>query len=172
MKRAGLIGLGAFALGLIVAGAAFIGGRYLNAPDAANGSIFGSDSIRPVKAKELPPAEPDAVGLVVKREDNTLSIGTHVVKFHTVRDASGQIINREAGYDGPLVEVVITHDTQIYRDVTLIGRGQPIETGMIQQMVQVATLDDIDQQTLLQVWGIRQGDRLVARTLLIMTLPS
>ncbi len=172
MRRAGAIGLGIVALGVILAGAAFIGGRYLNASNTANDSIFGGGSIQPVKAKELPAAEPDAVGLVVKREDNTLSIGTHVVKFHTVRDASGQIVNTEAGYDGPLVEVVVTHATQIYRDVTPIGRGQPIEHGVIQQVVQVAALDDIDQHMLLQVWGKREGDRLVAQAVLVMTLPA
>ncbi|MBI5564470.1 MAG: hypothetical protein HY870_06220 [Chloroflexi bacterium] len=98
-------------LGVAIAGAAFIGGRYLNAPKTAAGSIFGSASIRPAKTAELPATEPDAVGLVVKREDNTVSIGTHVVRFHTVRDASGKIVNREAGYDGPIIAVVVTHDT-------------------------------------------------------------
>jgi hypothetical protein len=171
-KRTGLIIAGVIVLIAVLAGAAFISGRYLTAPKAANGSIFGGASIRPARATELPAADPDAVGLVVKREDNTISIGTHVVKFHTVRDASGQIVNREAGYDGPVIAVVITHDTLIYRDVTPIGQGQPAGNGVIQQTVQTSSLDEIDQQTLLQVWGERQGDRIVARVLLIMSLPS
>ena len=172
MKRAELIGLGVIALGLMLAGAAYVGGRYLNNSTAANGSIFGSDSIRPVKAKELPASEPDAVGLVVKREDNILSIGTNVVKFHTVRDASGKVVNKEAGYDGPVIAVVIAHDTLLYRDVTPIGRGQAAGNGVIQQVVQSSSLDAIEQQTLLQVWGTRQGDRIVARVVLILALPG
>ena len=170
MRRATLIGLGVIAL--VLAGAAFIGGRYLNASNAANGLIFGSASIHPIKARELPAADPDAVGLVVNREDNTVSIGTHVVKFHTVRDATGQIVNKEAGYDGPVVDIVVTHDTRIYRDTTPIGPGQIASAGVIQQVVQVSSLAEIDQQTLLQVWGERQGDRLVARVVLVMSLPS
>jgi hypothetical protein len=172
VKRADMIGIGLIVLVGLLAGAAFISGRYLTAPKAAQGSIFGSASIRPAKAAELPAIEPDAVGLVVKREDNTISIGTHVVKFHTVRDASGQIVNREAGYDGPVIAVVVTHDTLIYRDVAPIGPGQAAANGMIQQQVKTSSLDEIDQQTLLQVWGKREGDRIVARVLLIMSLPS
>jgi hypothetical protein len=68
--------------------------------------------------------------------------------------------------------VVVTHDTLIYRDVTPIGPGQPAGNGVIHQTVQTSSLDEIDQQTLLQVWGERQGDRIVARVLLIMSLPS
>jgi hypothetical protein len=173
MKHKRLNIFGGVALSVLLAGAAFIGGRYLNAPDASTGSIFGDASIRPVKAAELPGTEPDAVGLVVKREDNTISIGTNVVKFHTVRDTSGKIVNREAGYDGPIVAVVVTHDTYIYRDVTPIGPGQPVsDNGLIQQAVQISSLDEIDRQMLLQVWGERQGDRIVARVMLILSLPS
>jgi hypothetical protein len=38
--------------------------------------------------------------------------------------------------------------------------------------VQTSSLDEIEQQALLQVWGKRQGDRIVAQVLLIMSLPS
>jgi hypothetical protein len=170
VKGRRVIGLGIVVLG-VLAGAAFIGGQYLNAPQVPNDSIFGNGSIRPAKATELPAGEPDVVGLVVNRADNTISVGTNVVKFHTVRDGSGQIVKREAGYAGPIVDVVVTHATQIYRDVTPIGPGQAAEKGVIQQAVAAASLNDIDQTTLLQVWGQRQGDRVVASVLVIMTLP-
>jgi hypothetical protein len=89
-----------------------------------------------------------------------------------VRDATGKIINKEVGYDGPVMAVVVTHDTGIYRDVTPIGPRPPASSGLIQQVVQTSSLDEIEQQALLQVWGKRQGDRIVAQVLLIMSLPS
>ncbi len=171
-RRRTALAVGAIVLVTILAGVAFVGGQYLHAQGQTAGSIFGSVSIGPVRARELPASEPDAVGIVVKREDNTLSIGTNVVKFHTVRDAGGKITRKEVGYDGPVIAVVVTHDTAIYRDVTPIGSGQPASSGWIQQVVQQGSLDEIDQQVLLQVWGKRQGDRIVAQLLLIMSLPS
>ncbi len=171
-RRRTALAVGAIVLVTLLAGVAFVGGQYLHAQGQTAGSIFGSVSIGPVRARELPASEPDAVGIVVKREDNTLSIGTNVVKFHTVRDASGKITSKEVGYDGPVIAVVVTHDTAIYRDVTPIGFGQPTSSGWIQQVVRSSSLDEIDQQALLQVWGKRQGDRIVAQILLIMSLPS
>ena len=157
---------------VLLVGAALIGGRYLGAPRNTVDSIFGTGSFGVARATELPATEPDAVGIVVKREDNTCSIGTNVVKFDTVRDASGKVTNRQVGYDGPVAAIVVTHATIVYRDVTPIGPGQKPANGRIQQVVQPGSLDEIAPQTLLQVWGERQGDRIVARVLLIMTLPA
>jgi hypothetical protein len=172
MKRTRLMSLGAVVLLVLLGSVAVVGGRYLSVSRATAGSIFGNPSIGAVWATELPASGPDAVGIVVKREDNTFSIGTNVVKFHTVRDASGKITNREVGYDGPIIAVVVTHDTAIYRDVTLFGPGQVASSGPVQQVVRTGSLDEIGQQTLLQVWGERQGDRIVARVILIMALPN
>ena len=167
MKWRIIVGIGAIVL---LACAAFVAGQLINHPSAESDSMLGSLSIGAKRAAELPAREPDAVGIVVRREDNTLFIGTNIVKFDTVRDVSGKITDRRIAYDGPVLEVVVTHDTMIYRDATEIDRYAG--TNQIQQVVKPGQLDEISVNAALQVWGERQGDRLIARVLVYSYLPS
>ena len=104
----------------------------------------------------------------MRREDNALFIGTNIVKFDTVRDASGKITDTRIAYDGPVLEVVTTHDTIIYRDVTEIDRQA--NARLIQQVVKPGSIGDINANAALQVWGERRGDRVIAKILLYSQL--
>ena len=70
--------------------------------------------------------------------------------------------------DGPQLEVVITPDTIIYRDVTDLTIPPDQESGereIVQQVRQVESSDDVNGNLELEVWGERRGDRIVATVL-------
>jgi hypothetical protein len=167
MKRRGTIGLGLAAVVLI--GAAFVGGRLLTRPTNST-SIFGGPSfIGRERAKDLPAETAALIGIFDHRADNSLFVGTHVTKFERRRECDTCPVQRNIAYDGPVVEVVATRDTIIYRNAT--NFDGPIVGDKIQEIVAPGTLDDIGSQALVEVWGERQGDRLVARVVLYSYLP-
>jgi hypothetical protein len=167
MRRRLLIG---GSVSVLLAIAAFVAGQLISRPVTDGNSMFGSLSIGLKRAAELPAQEPTTIGIVVRREDNALFIGTNIVKFDTVRDAGGRITDRRIAYDGPVIEIVVTHDTAVYRDVTEIDRHS--EARQIQQVIKPGQLDEIGANAALQVWGERQGDRLVARVIVYSYLQS
>ena len=172
MKRIGFLVALLIILGLLAAGA-YTAARVLGSGAEQGGGLrgFGPSMVTMDRAPELPAGEPDLVGIFVRRQDNSLYLGTGNIKFHTIRENDGAQPTFEAGYDGPVIEVVVTHDTVIYQDVT--DRDAPVkENGKIQQVVAAATLDSIAGDRLVQVWGERQGDRVLARLLVIFSPPT
>ncbi len=167
MRRRGAIGLGLAAMVLI--GAAFVGGQLLNRPTNA-ASLFGGPSfIGRERAKELPGEAAALIGIFDHRADNSLFVGTHVTKFERRRECDTCPVQRNIAYDGPVVEAVVTRDTIIYRNAT--NFDGPIVGDKSQEVVAPGKLDDIGSQALVEVWGERQGDRLVARAILYSYLP-
>lgn len=150
-----LAGLILFAL---LAGAAFIAGRLMAGETLfpPRDVVFGPNTdIGLLPPTQVPSTHPDLEGPFQRREDNSLFIaraGTN--------GPSGPV--GVAG--GPTIEVVITHDTVIYADVTsLPSPGDLIEGGMLRlQAKQVDTIEEIGDGTILMVWGEWQGDRLIA----------
>ena len=72
--------------------------------------------------------------------------------------------------DGPEIEVVVTHDTVIYREETEEpgGGGGDVKGGeyTVQQVVrQVDSLEELGKNTEVMAWGDRKGDRVVAEIL-------
>jgi hypothetical protein len=149
----------------LLGGAAFVGARMLGdqAPPAAEATgpqvirsgPHGTESLAIVRADELPPEAADVRGIVVEHQDNTLVIGTG--KF-TLNIQDDKVIT---DYDGPEVEVVVTHDTVVYRDRTdyLKDKGQD---GEIQQVVKPGTLEEIGPDSVVSAWGQERGSRLFA----------
>ncbi len=177
-RRTLWIGVGAIALVAVLAGAAFIAGRLISPPASThngNGgpglSVAGpggkfSVSIHETPAKELPTISPTVEGLVVDRQNQILSIGTGNVTMFAMSKNPGQQPTVQASYNGPVVQVVITHDTKIYKDVTPLDIQTLAKKGSnVQQVVAPGSLDDIGKNIDVQVWGSRQGDRLVADVL-------
>jgi hypothetical protein len=171
--------LGAVALVAMLGGAAFIAGRLLMpSPASQNGNggaglhIGGpggkSVNIHETKAKELPQTSPTISGIVVDRKDQILSVGTGNVKVSAMAKNEGQVPTVEASYTGPVVQVVITHDTKMYKDVTPLdpkNLSQSSGTVDVQQVLASGSLADIGKNTGVQVWGNQQGDRVVADVL-------
>src|SRR5512146_1635070 len=126
MKKSILI-LGGAILIVLLAGAAFVGARLLNGQGLPlGGPIFslgngGENSVRInskdiLPAKELPQIPADVRGLFDHRQDNSLFIGTGKVTVSVKAGPSGSV-ETSSNHDGPVVEVVVTAQTKIYKDV-------------------------------------------------------
>ena len=158
-----------FGLAILLIGvAAFVGGRMLNGNIGTvglggpnSGQVFISmNEITP--APELPTTKADITGQFVERKDNTLVM--QAVSF--AAGVGG--VSSEAPIDensGVRVEVVVTGATRIYKDVTEFPAPVNGEVHNVQQAAAEGTLDDLNTQTLLSVWGRRSGDRVIANVL-------
>ena len=150
---------------IVIGVAAFVAGRTLNGsvgnvplggPNSGQVSISIND-ITP--APELPITPADITGMFVERKDNTIIV--QAVTFGVgVGGISGDSpMDEDSGIQ---VEIVITGATQIYKDVTQIPPPVNGEIHNLQQATEEGTLDDLNPQTFLTVWGRRSGDRIVA----------
>src|SRR5689334_7339073 len=151
---------------ILVAAAAFVGGRLLNGRAGPMGlfPMMGgggpmSISIEMVPAPELPQTEPDSRGFFVERKDNTL-----ILQEVSMDMGGGIVISQSGGgesvtmggpsSDGPQVEVVVTNKTVIYRDATeMVPPSEISGTTTVQQTVVEGTLDDLTSDSMLMVWG-------------------
>jgi len=152
---------------LLLAGAAFVGGRLLSDPkltgdvtaavEIGEGLLASTGKkIEVLHAAGMPQTPPDVSGVFVRREDSSLFLGTGTVTF---------VIDGDASYDGPTVEVVARHDTQIYRDDTTKELGGVPPSGPVQQILRPGALDEIGPNDVVSAWGEKHGDRLVARVI-------
>ncbi|GJM42754.1 MAG: hypothetical protein DHS20C20_30360 [Ardenticatenaceae bacterium] len=145
------------------------GGRVMQSVMSQDGgpSVAVQTTILP--APELPDEPSAAFGILASREDNTLLVGTGNIDLEVdieVNPETGQeTTNLVPSTDGPQLEVVITPDTRIYRDVTDLTMPPDQESGereIVQQVRQVDSSDDVTGNVELEVWGERRGDRIVA----------
>jgi hypothetical protein len=124
--------------------------------------ISGKDIL---PAKELPTTPADIRGLFDHRQNNSIFIGTGNVTISVMKDQSGQV-HTSSSHSGPVVEVVVTNQTTIYKDVTMQQfNGPPPQGQKIQQVVQPGTLDEVGQNSDITVWGRKSGDRYIADVL-------
>ncbi len=154
---------------IVLAAAAYVGGGWLSGARAGAGHgassgpmiISNGRTFQIAPAKELPQTKPDLTGMLVRRQDNSLFLGTGKITQHA---QLGQV--SAPTYDGPVLEAVVTHDTQIFRDETNVDAPPPgDQPGKIQQVVKPGSLDDITINSIVQVWGDRTGERTIVRIL-------
>lgn len=148
------------------------GGRVMQSVMSQNGGPPVAVQTTILPAPELPDEPSAAFGVLVNREDNTLLVGTGNIDLEVdieVNPETGQestsLIPRT---DGPQLEVVLTPDTLIYRDVTDLSIPPDQEGGereIVQQVRQVDSADDVTGNLELEIWGERRGDRIVATVL-------
>jgi hypothetical protein len=153
---------------LLLGGAAFVGARLLGqqkapaveatGPQVVRSGPHGTESLAIARADELPPAPADVRGILVQRQDNTLLVGTGQFMLNIQDD---KVIT---DYDGPEVEVVVTHDTLIYRDRTNYETGKG-KDGEIQQVVRPGSLEEMQPDSIVSAWGQERGSRLFADVL-------
>lgn len=171
------------ALVVFLALAAFLGARLLKPQiqmgSASGGGMFfsskggpggGQKSVRVnmTPAKEVPQTRSDASGLFVRREDQSIFIGTGRVSMMITKGKDGSS-SPSGSYDGPVKEVVINHDTKVYQDITDMNPGnlESKDNGVmqVQQIVKPGSLDDIGSNSVITVWGDKQGDRYIAKVI-------
>jgi hypothetical protein len=189
MKRVLLIG-GGVALVAVLAGAAFVAGRLLNGQPLAIGGDGGPNmivntggpgggavsvklNIEP--AKELPQTPPDTRGLFDHRADSSIFVGTGQVQMMVQKKPDGTL-DMSAKHDGPVIEVVVTHDTVVYSDITMkdagaLPPGQQSGEVKKQQVLEPGSIDQIAEYSQVTVWGERRGDRIIAQTLVYTPPP-
>jgi hypothetical protein len=160
-----MIGIGA----AILVAAVFTAGQLLARPGPAGEFPGGAKFTGRERAKELPATAADAVGIFDRMADNSVFVGTHITKFERRRECDTCPVEYNIAYDGPVMEVVTTRDTLIYRDVT--NFDGPISDGKIQEQVAVGDFDEIGPNAMVEAWGERTGDRLIARVLVYHYLP-
>jgi len=143
---------------LLIGTAAFVAGKFLNSGPT------GQDQVsRVTPAPEIPTTTPEVSGLLVVRKDNTVILQT--VSFDP--GSGWRLGDSNAPMDassGPKVEVVITGETIVYRENFEFGQSA------IQQTVEETTLDYLDSQMLITVWGRKNGERIIADILLAQYL--
>jgi hypothetical protein len=140
---------------LVVAGGVVAAGR-LAAPggEGERGGPFGQrPNFQIEAAKELPTSAPIARGVLTKRADNTLTVG--------VRNGFPGGDNGAA----QIVDVVVTGDTSIYHDVTRLDFGGQSPSGSVQQKVERGSLDSININSRITVWGEQNGKQIAAKVL-------
>jgi len=179
-RRKGLIIGGVIALIALLGGAAFVGGQLLSKqaePGGLGGSVVmvggaGGDVatsgglIEIVSAKELPATPPDVSGLFAERKDNSLFVTVGDGTFVGLVDENGTV-STQVGGNAQKIEVVVTNDTQLYKEVTeMLTDGKAPADGKVQQKVAPGSLDEIGQNSFVTAWGERRGDRLIAKMLL------
>lgn len=143
---------------LLVGAAAFIAGKWIN-----GGSSEEGHRSKVTAAAEIPTRAPELSGLLVERKDNTIILQT--VSFDA--GSGWRLGESNAPMDassGPKVEVVVTGETIIYRD------HFEFEQSFIQQTVEETTLDYLDSNLLITVWGRNDGDRVIADIVLAQHL--
>jgi hypothetical protein len=164
------------ALLVLLAGAAFVGGRLLNqqtqigrdnGPGLSGVSAGGqTTSIEIVKAKELPDTEPEVAGLFAERKDNSIFVTTGNGAFTVAVGEDGAVKTQTDGNTQKL-EVVVTGETLVYKNVTQPpDPGSLPGDGKLQEKVAPGSLDDIGQNSFVSAWGERRGDRLIATVLM------
>ncbi len=121
-------------------------------------------------AKELPQTPEDVRGVFDHRKDNSIFVGTGVILRTVQQDQSGNVTSSST-HDGPIVEVVVTPQTIVYRDVTSRQfNGQP-PSGKVQQVVEPGSLDEVGKDSTVRAWGKKTGDRTIA-DVIVYSLPS
>jgi hypothetical protein len=169
---------------IFLGAAAFLGARLLRPPDQTSsggdmrfsisgggGQVAAQRSVRLnlKPAPEIPTEAPTISGLFVRREDQSIFIGTGRVQL-AIRvgpGGSGSGEGPSSSYDGPVMEVVVNHETKIYQDITDIMPPDQAEgdTLTLQQEVKPGSLDDLGSNSMVTVWGEKRGDRYIARVI-------
>ena len=145
------------------------GGRVMQSVQVGNDGVPVSVQTTILPAEELPDKEAVAFGIVQKRQDDVLTVGTGSIEVNVEVDvdpSTGQgRTSVVPSTSGPVLEVVLTRDTLLYRDITDIAGQTPDESGEVTIMQEIRPVTDtgeIETQMEVQVWGQRRGDRIVA----------
>lgn len=135
--------------------AAFLAGRYLQGGAAVwPGWINRENNVRNTSA-ELPSTVPDVFGSVESMKDRGFSVNEYPVIGGAVH------VGSKADDGGAPLDVIITHETVIYEDVT--DRFTPVvQDGANIQVVNKAKLDQIGPNAFVMIWGRRQDERILA----------
>jgi hypothetical protein len=147
---------------LFLGAAAFTAGAWLNRRMAPGIAFEDLRSIL-IPAPELPATPPQVAGPFIERRDRTLILESKSLGADGLGAASSMSTKNQSGH---LVEVMVTGATIIYRETTQPSEPFSVENQTIQQTVEEATLNELDAQSSVMVWGHRSGDRIIAEVMI------
>ena len=132
--------------------------------DDGSGPVSVRITVEP--SPDLPDRESEASGVFVSREDDSIMVGTGGIELdvNVERTQAGSLEPTVTlSHNGPVVEVVVTNGTAIYKEETEMPSPSKSGDQTVQQVVRpVDSLDELGKNTELQVWGRKSGDRVVA----------
>lgn len=145
------------------------GGRVMQSMQVVNGGAPVSVKTTILPSDDLPDEQSAAFGIVLSRQDDTLIVGTGDIDLAVEVDVDGNTGQENVSVvpttNGPELEVVLTRNTTLYRDVTDVTGQIPDESGEItikQEIRPVTDSSEIKEQMEIEIWGTRSGDRIVA----------
>jgi hypothetical protein len=179
MGRKGRIVVSLGLLALLLTAGAFVAGRLLGegagnygSGDGAkvgigtgNGNVTEVDFVR---AEELPEEPPDVIGAFERRQDNSIFVNETDGGFTLGKDEDGTLSVTNA--TGKISEVVVTTETDIYVDLSMEMLDEAVAEGVLHQILEPGTVEEIGELSFVRAWGEMRGDRLVA-SLLLYTRP-
>ncbi len=159
----------------MLAVAAFVGGQLLNGQGLPGlwwaGGPGGTNkiNINDQPAQELPQTPADARGLFDHRQDNSIFVGPDPVHLGvSVR----RLLQTPSSHTGPMVQVVVSPQTIVYKDVTMQQfNGQPPSNQKMQQVVERGRIEEIGEGSVITAWGKKTGDRIIADVLVYSPPP-
>jgi hypothetical protein len=163
-------------LAVLLIAAAFVAGRLLNTGDQTSGAGGVSEVIRPdggverraaiqlEPAEELPLTPPEIFGLYARRTDNSIFVKEGDGRI-SVEVNDDNVVVQNAGGSNTEVEIVITGDTVVYKDVTQSSGEAPSADGVVQQQIAPGSADETGANSFVSAWGQRRGERIVADVL-------
>lgn len=119
-------------------------------------------------AEELPDRPADTGGAFLRREDDSIFVGTGNIELEVEVNTATGVDEVNLSSDGPEVEVVVTRDTILYEDITDMDEAfADGESGdkILQQRLRPGSLEEIGENMEIQAWGRLQGDRIIAEVL-------
>jgi hypothetical protein len=128
--------------------------------DDGSGAVSITTIVEP--SPDLPNQEMTTGGVFLRREDNSVFVGTGNVSVSVVVE-NGET-SSAADHSGPEIEVVLTRDTVFYRDETDMNlEGAESGERRVQQILeQVDDLPELVKGDSMGVWGEQRGDRVIA----------
>jgi hypothetical protein len=186
MKRIILVVVAAGVIVAILAGGAYFATQMLFSPkEASLDAEFGNpvrvmesvidDGSGPVSmriivepAPELPDRPAEASGIFVRKQDNSIFVGTGNIELDVEVNNDETTVSLSS--DGPEIEVVVTRDTVFYQEVTDMKMVEPSarksgERHIQQELRKVDSIEEIGENTEIQAWGRQRGDRVTAEVL-------
>jgi hypothetical protein len=149
----------------VVALAVFVGGALVSGVMATSGrgGLFNREpgdrpNFQIAPAAELPTTQPNVRGSVVQRTDKTISV--------VERGGFGPgEANQSQNNNAPQIAVVVTNDTLIYHDITRMNLNEGAPGGTVQQKLEAGSLEAINPNSRITVWGDQSGQQLTAKVL-------
>jgi hypothetical protein len=179
MGRKGRIVVSLGLLALLLTAGAFVAGRLLGEGAGNHGSGDGAKvgigtgngnvtEVDFVRAEELPEEPPDVIGAFERRQDNSIFVNETDGGFTLGKDEDGTLSVTNA--TGKISEVVVTTETDIYVDLSMEMLDEAVAEGVLHQILEPGTVEEIGELSFVRAWGEMRGDRLVA-SLLLYTRP-